>query len=129
MGKERQQILSEVSANSYYFTLTDLMASIIIDGSTIIGGNLTLTCYAVRAENATGDVNLQWIGPDGEQVMTTESVAVRVPITSGATTSIILQFSDLRTSNGGQYTCLCKLISDGETLSLSVTSDVIVQGM
>lgn len=105
------------------------MASIITDGSTIIGGNLTLTCYAIRAENATGDINLQWIGPDGEQVMTTESVAVRVPIISGATTSIILQFSELHTSNGGQYTCLCKLISNGETLSVSVTSDVIVQGM
>ena len=105
------------------------MASIITDGSTVIGGNLTLTCYAMRAENVTGDINLHWIGPDGEQLVTTESVAVGVPTTSGITTSLILQFTDLHTSNGGQYTCLCELISDGETLSVSVTSDVIVQGM
>ena len=107
----------------------DLMASIISDGSTIIGENLTLTCHAIRTENVTGDVNLQWIGPDNEQVVTTELVAIGVPTTSGATTSRLLQFTNLHTSNGGQYTCLCELISDGKTLSVSVAFDVIVQGM
>lgn len=105
------------------------MASIISDGSKIIGGNRTLTCYATRADNVTGNVNLQWIRPDGEEVMTTEFVAVGVPTTSGATTSLPLQFTDLHTSNGGQYTCLCELVSNGKTLSVSVTSDVIVHGM
>ena len=95
----------------------------------MIGGNLTLTCYAIRGDNVTGDVNLQWIRPDGEEVVTTEFMAVGVPTTSGTTMSLPLQFTDLHTSNGGQYTCLCELISNGETLSVSVTSDVIVHGM
>ena len=104
------------------------MASITTDGSSVTGENLTLICYAVKAENVTGDIDLQWIGPDGEQVINTESVAMGVPITSGAMTSLILQFTTLHTSNRGQYTCQFDLISD-ETQSVSVTSDVIVQGM
>ena len=105
------------------------MASIRTDGSPVTGENLTLICYAVTAENVSGDVNLQWIRPDGEQVMSTQSVVVGVPTTSGSMTSLILQFTDLHTSNGGQYTCQCELVSNGETLSVSVTTDVIVQGM
>ncbi len=123
-GGQGPQILVKLSD----FTPTDLMASIISDGSTIIGGNLTLTCRAIRAENVTGDINLQWIGPGDEQVVTTEFVAIGAPTTSGATTYRHLQFTNLHTSNGGQYTCLCELISNGEMLSVSVTSDVIVQG-
>ena len=109
-----------------HFLLADFMVSIRTDGSSIIGENLTLTCYAMTAENVSGDINLQWIGPDGEQVISTESVAIGVPVRSGLVTSLILQFTDLRTSNGGQYTCL---VSNGEAQSVSVTTDVIVQSM
>lgn len=115
------------TANGYF--ITDLMISVTTEGSPFTGENLTLICNAVRAENLTGDIDLQWIGPDGDQVMSTESVAVGVPTTSGTMTSLILQFTTLHTSNGGQYTCQSDLRFDGETQSVSVTHDVIVQGM
>ena len=106
------------------------MISVITEGSPFTGENLTLICNAVRVDsNMTGNVDLWWIGPDGEQVMSTESVDVGVPTTSGTMTSLILQFTNLHTSNGGQYTCQSDVMSDGETQSVSVTSDVIVQGM
>ena len=106
------------------------MISIITEGSPFTGENLTLICNAVRVDNnMTGDVDLWWIGPDGEQVMSTESVDVGVPTTSGTTTSLVLQFTNLHTSNGGQYMCQSDVISDAETQSVSVTFDVIVQGM
>lgn len=106
------------------------MISVITEGSPFTGENLTLICNAVRVDNnMTEDVNLWWIGPDGEQVMTTKSVAVGVPTTLGTMTSLILQLTTLHTSNGGQYTCQGDVMSDGEIQSVSVISDVIVQGM
>ena len=105
------------------------MASITTSGRAVAGDNLTLVCSAVKAENVTGDIDVQWIGPGGEYILSTESVVVGVPITSGDVTSLVLQFTTLHTSNGGEYTCQCDLILGGETQSVSVTSDVIVQGI
>ena len=105
------------------------MASVRTDGNSVAGETFYLICLATRAENVTGDINLQWIGPDGSQVMSQGLVVVGVPTTSGSITSLTLEFATLYSSNGGQYSCQSNLTYDDEVYSVSVTSDVIVQGI
>ena len=105
------------------------MASVRTDGNSVAGETFYLICLATRAENVTGDINLQWIGPDGSQVMSQGLVVVGVPTTSGSITSLTLEFATLYSSNGGQYSCQSNLTYDHEGYSVSVTSDVIVQGI
>ena len=97
-------------------------------GNATAGELFTLICSITRVMNITGDVILQWIGPDGTQVVSRSPLRVGVPLTSGATTSISLQFTTLLTSHGGEYTCRGNLVSQGIMYTISALQDVIVQG-
>ena len=104
------------------------MASVNSSGNATAGELYTLICFITRAMDVTGDVILQWIGPDGTQVVSTGPVRVGVPLTSGATTSISLRFTTLLTSHGGEYTCRGNLVSQEIMYTISALQDVIVQG-
>lgn len=105
-----------------------LLASVSMEGNTIAGESLTLICSITRVENITGSVSPQWIGPDGTQVTSSRSITVGVPVTSGATTTLNLQFTTLYTSNGGQYSCRGDLTSSDSTYTVLAILDVFVQG-
>ena len=105
-----------------------LLGSVNTEGSSIAGEPLTLTCSVTRVDNVTGNVVLQWIGPDGAPLTSNETVTVGVPTTSGATTTISIHFSTLYTSNAGQYTCQGELISSDVMYTVLALQDIIVQG-
>ncbi len=81
------------------------MISVNSSGSSNAGEMLTLMCFVTRIANDIGNVLLQWLGPGGNQVASMGAVVVGSPLTSGAVTSLSLQFTTLFTSHGGEYTC------------------------
>lgn len=105
------------------------MASVNSSGNATAGERFTLICFITKTMNVTGDVLLQWIGPDGNHVVSMGPVIVAGPLTSGATTSLSLQFITLFTSHGGKYTCQSNFVSQDTTYTVSVLQDVIVQGV
>ena len=105
------------------------MASINTTGVSSVGEMFSLTCSITRAENITGDISLRWIGPDETQVVSTNSVQVGTPVTSGAVTTLSLQFTTLFTSHGGEYACQADLVSQDTRFTLSALQDVIVRGI
>ena len=106
-----------------------LEASVNSIGNQTVGEMFTLVCRITRVDNITGDVILQWIGPDGNQVVNMGAVTIGAPLISEATTSLSLQFSTLFTSHGGEYTCQADFVSQDTTYTISVLQDVIVHGM
>ena len=105
------------------------MASVNISGVARAGEALNLTCSVTRAENVTGDVRVQWIGPDGNQVVSSDSVLVGIPETSGAVTTLTLEFTTLSTSHGGEYRCQADLVSQEVMFTISALQDVTVRGI
>ena len=106
-----------------------LFVSVSTEGSSIAGEALVLDCSITRMNNTAGNVTLQWIGPDGAQVMSDGSVTIGVPTMSGATTSLNLRFGNLYTSNSGQYTCHGDLASNDTTYTVLAIQDVVVKGI
>lgn len=105
-----------------------LLGSVSAEGSSIVGEPLTLICSVTRVNNATGNIVIQWIGPDGTQLTSNGSVTVGVPISFGATTTISVHFSALYTSNAGQYTCQGELISSDLMYTVLALQDIIARG-
>lgn len=104
------------------------MASVNSSGNATAGESLTLMCSITRAQGIVGAVTLQWIGPDGSPVLSGSSVTVGTTMTSGATTSLSLQFVALFTSHGGEYTCQANLMSQSTMYTVSTLHDIIVRG-
>ena len=67
--------------------------------SLFAGEPLTLTC-SIDEEGQT----IEWVGPDGMVVMSSEGVNVET-VSSGGTTISVLTFSGISTSQAGSYTC------------------------
>ena len=105
-----------------------LLGSVSAEGSSIVGEPLTLICSVTRVNNATENIVIQWIGPDGTQLTSNGSVTVGVPISFGATTTISVRFSALYTSNAGQYTCQGELVSSDLMYTVLALQDIIARG-
>lgn len=105
-----------------------LMASINSSGDATIGEMLTLICSITRAQDISGSVTVQWIGPEGSPVVNSDSVQVGTPLMTGRTTSLSLQFTSLFTSHGGEYTCQADLASQNMMYTISALQDVIIRG-
>jgi hypothetical protein len=105
-----------------------LLGSVSVEGSSIVGEPLTLMCSVTRVNNATGNLVVQWIGPDGTQLISNGSVTVGLPIASGATTTLSVRFSALYTSNAGQYTCQGELVSNDLMYTVLTLQDITARG-
>lgn len=103
-----------------------LMASVNSSGSGNAGEIFTLICSITRAENISGNVILQWIGPP---VTSMDAFNIGDPVQYGATTTLSLVFTSLFTSHGGEYTCQADLAFQDTMYTISALQDVIVRGM
>ncbi len=104
------------------------MASVNTSGNSLVGETFSLICSITRALNTTGNLTLQWIGPDGNQVVSMGPILVGDPLTSGNATSLSLQFNTLFSSHGGEYICQGNLISQDTMYTVSALEDLIIQG-
>ena len=87
----------------------------------LAGSSHTLTCIAT-AEVTT---EVRWTDPSGNSVEEGEGLAIYGPFVMGDTTTLMLTFSYLRTSQAGTYSCLS--ITDTPTSVQREVRNVIVQ--
>lgn len=104
------------------------MVSVNSSGSTTVGRTFSLTCSITRVMNISGNLTIQWIGSDHNQVVSMGPIAVGDPMVSGEATSLSLQFTTLFTSHGGEYRCQGDLMSQDTMYTVSALQDVIIRG-
>ena len=87
----------------------------------LAGNSFTLTCIAT-AEVAT---EVRWTDPSGSSVAEGDGLTLSGPFVMDATTTLMLTFSYLRTSQAGTYSCLS--ITDTPTSVQREVRDIMVQ--
>ena len=89
---------------------------------TIAGGSVSLTCTATVIDNLVVTPDLQWLDPDGSNL-----VAMNITRSDLVFTRAV-ELNSLRTSQGGQYRCEATLtIPDGPIALGMASTDVRVQ--
>jgi len=114
----------------YYYTIliSVLKSYVNSTGSMNAGEILSLTCFATRVHNISGDVSIRWVGPDGIAISSGGFVQLEPPQLSGNVRSLTIQFSPLYTSHGGVYTCESTFDSDSIMYTISTLEEVVVNG-
>ena len=92
------------------------------DGAFIAGQSYSLTC-AVTLENAAGAPTVGWLDPNNNPLLDSSrniTVGDTVPVNCSTYTTT-LQFTTLRTSHGGQYSCQATLGAVSNTAAVNIT--------
>ena len=87
------------------------MTSINSLGLPVAGYNYTLICTVIVTEGLLGTPTVEWVGSDGQLVVSAEDVIVYDPVTSGRTTNLTLFFDPIRTRDEGVYMCVTSISS------------------
>ena len=99
--------------------------SITTTGNTVAGEMYDVLCEAILDDGIQSTPFLTWLNSDGQQVTSGDGISVGPPTAS----SLPLEFSVLRASHSGQYTCQVTLYSlvlqTPITASASISLDVI----
>ena len=85
-----------------------LITAIAASGPPTAGEALTLTCTVTEEEDITGIPAVTWLDPAGQTITSGGDLTV-VHQLAGLTTTLTLQFSPLRSSHSGLYTCRAEL--------------------
>ena len=85
--------------------------SILVDvttvGSMLAGSEYNLMCTVTKSNTGlTGSPSAEWIGPNGNPVVSTTDITVESLLNDTMTSSLRLRFARLHTSFSGLYTCL-----------------------
>ena len=80
-------------------------------GPPVAGYNYTLICTVTLTKGLLGTPTVEWVGSDGQLVVSAEDVIVYGPVTSGRTTNLTLFFDPIRTRDGGMYICMASVSS------------------
>ena len=90
----------------YAVTPDDFTVSIMADDVASIAGQIySLTCVVTTADGLLHSPSLEWLDSSGHRVTTVENIIITAPVTSGLMTNFTLQFSPLRLSHDGEFTC------------------------
>ena len=97
------------------------------DGDSTAGEGFSLQCTVeteegVRPEN----ISIQWTGPDGGQISSGDNIVIGELTTDGTVTTGSLQFSPLRTSDRGQYTCTGRVAASTVEVDVSNSDSIVV---
>ena len=78
------------------------------------GNEYHLTCTVSVISGLTVDgVSVSWLGPDGNVIEESNNTTTAVLATSSTTTSAKVAFQPLRSTNGGDYTCIATIMIPG----------------
>lgn len=93
----------------FLVTVPDSAVSVSIstNGNTVAGEMYDVLCEAVLEDGIQSTPFLTWLNSDGQQVMSGDGISVGPP----TATSLPLEFSVLRASHSGEYTCQATLYS------------------
>ena len=102
-----------------------MRASVTTVGNEVAGSMYSVVCEAVLEQGIQSTPILTWYNSNGERVVNSEGVSVGPPTAS----TLPLEFSILRVSHSGQYTCQVTLYSlalqTPLTASTSITLNVV----
>ena len=91
-----------------------LEVSVQSDGSSpVLGQSYTMSCLGHKTTSGLSSLPFpQWLTLNGNPLTTSSGVQVQGPMNVGlSSTSVTAQFTTLRTSNAGNYTCRVSLSS------------------
>ena len=103
--------------------------SVTLPPVTLAGSPLSLTCNVSVVEFLVMKPSVEWLGPNDSPISSdgNPSVIAR-PFVSGTLATYVVQFSSLRTSHVGQYSCHANLtIPNITSLSNMAITNVTVQ--
>ena len=93
-----------------------------VQSTAFAGASYTLNCTVMSDPRPI----IEWTGPNGNPVNSTDSIIVDEPVYDGNETYVSLRFLALRTSQGGRYTCQSVLNSPASVKT--ATKDIVVTG-
>ena len=97
------------------------------DGDSTAGENFSLQCTVETVEGVRPeDISIQWTGPDGGQISSGDNIVIGELTTDGTVTTGSLQFSPLRTSDRGQYTCTGRVAASSVVVDVSNSDSIVV---
>ena len=92
----------------------------------IAGQAVNLTCTVTRGRNMSGTPDVQWLGPSGNVLLSgSDGIVVDDTATVSNSTFVrTLQFTPVRTSHGGLYTCqaMADSVNRRKAINLTVQS-------
>ena len=92
-----------------------------VGGPFIAGQSYNLTC-TVTLENAAGTPTVGWLNPNNNPLHSSSDITVGDTVAVNCSTyTTTLQFTTLRTSHGGQYSCQATLGAVNNTIITNVT--------
>ena len=90
-------------------SVPDAWASVEVSNSTgqnaLHGTNYALMCIVNRIPGMRIIPSLEWVGPDGEVIVSGGNITVGEVEHEGAVSSLTLSFTPVSSSHGGTYTC------------------------
>ena len=90
-------------------------------GPFITGQSYNLTC-TVTLENTTGTPTVEWLDPNNNPRHSSSDITVGDTVRVNCSTyTTTLQFTTLRTSHGGQYSCQATLGAVNNTAAVNIT--------
>ena len=99
--------------------------------SAIAGQTINLTCTVIRGQNISGTPNVQWLGRSGGVLLSgSDGIVVDdTAMVSDSTFVRTLQFTPVRTSHGGLYTCqaMADSVNGTKAINLTVQSKCMVR--
>ena len=95
----------------------------------VAGIPLSLTCNVTVVEFLVIEPYIEWLGPDGSSISSDGNPSVTTsPILNGTLSTLIVEFSSLQTSHGGQYSCYASFrIPNTSPLNNMAVTTVTVQ--
>ena len=97
----------------------------------IAGQSVNLTCIVTRGQNMSGTPDVQWLGPSGNVLLSGNDgiVVDDTAMVSNSTFVRTLQFTPVRTSHGGLYTCqaMADSVNRRKAINLTVQSKCMVR--
>ena len=97
----------------------------------IAGQAVNLTCIVTRGQNMLGTPDVQWLGPSGNVLLSgSDGIVVDDTATVSNSTFVrTLQFTPVRTSHGGLYTCqaMADSVNRRKAINLTVQSKCMVR--
>ena len=101
----------------------------ITKGETIAGQQYRIVCTVLFPTGITSQVNVRWYGANG-LISSGEGIVVGEAMMSSGNITVSLEFSPLRTSHGGQFSCRTSITSNAApyTYTRSSEVDIIVEG-
>ena len=130
------QLTSQFLCSLKTLELPNYNISVVAMGTEVAGTSLTLNCTVIATDPLLVAPLVQWVGPGGGVILDHPpeeglsykegSAYVTQPHTEGNRTSLSLQFSSLRTSHTGRYTCRASSTLPHLTVQETVAMETLV---